>query len=341
MRAVKLKKEDLSQFLSHVRQFGELWGPIRRGDRHILERVEDPSRIDLSAIRTALPFKKLLFPARTPLFRFDEIHMKASLSDIPRRAIFGMHPCDIHGLLIMDEFFNKNYPDPYFIERRKKTAIIGLSCCPDERCFCHATNTDTVNDGFDLFLTDLGGFFLVWVGSSLGDDLVRECPDLMSAEAGTADLKKYIEWRRSRQKSFKMNIDLTGMPDIIELSTNSTIWEQEGEKCLSCGACTIVCPTCPCYNVVDELELGKLQGERYRRWDSCMFREYSMVAGDHNFREARAERLKLRFTHKLQSFVGTFGKPACVGCGRCVGACPVDIDIQTVVKRLQGEEVNV
>ena len=132
---------------------------------------------------------------------------------------------------------------------------------------------------------------------------------------------------------------LTGMPSIMELSWDNPLWEELGEKCLSCGACTIVCPTCPCFNVFDEINLKQTEGRRIRQWDSCMFREYSMVAGGHNFRESRAERLKLRFTHKLQAFVGKFGEPACVGCGRCIDTCPVDIDIRTVGMRLKGEEV--
>jgi sulfhydrogenase subunit beta (sulfur reductase) len=340
MRAVKLKKNDLKGFLMCSGSWGELWAPVKRQDRHILEKVKNLAQLDLSALRTTLPFKKLLFPPQFSMFHFEAKNYAADLSDLPRRMLFGLHPCDIKALLIMDEFFAKEYKDPYYYERRNRTAIIGLSCIPDDKCFCNATNNETVTEGFDLFLTDLGEFFLVWVGSSLGDDIIRECPKLIDIHVGHEDLKKYIQWQKYRSCQFKMNIDLTGMPDIVELSYDSPIWEQEGKKCLSCGACTIVCPTCPCFNVIDETELGKVQGERVRRWDSCMFREYSLVAGGHNFREARSERLKLRFTHKLQAFVGKFGKPACTGCGRCIDTCPVDIDIYTMVKHLQGEEVH-
>ena len=339
MRAVKLKKEKLDIFLTCIGSYGELWGPVRQDGRHVLAKIDLVSQIDLSALRTTLPFKKLLFPPKFSMFRYDEKGYSADLSSFPRRMIFGLHPCDIKALLIMDEFHAKEFRDPYYYERRNRTAIIGLSCIPDEKCFCNLTDNETVTEGFDLFLTDLGDFFLVWVGSSLGDDLVRGCPDLINATVGHDDLNRYISWQKHRSEQFKMDIDLTAMPDIVELSLESPVWEQEGKKCLSCGACTIVCPTCPCFNVSDETELGKAQGERIRQWDSCQFREYSLVAGGHNFREARAERLKLRFVHKLQAFVGKFGKPACTGCGRCIGTCPVDIDIYTMVKHLHGEEV--
>jgi sulfhydrogenase subunit beta (sulfur reductase) len=339
MRAVKLQKDNLKGFLSCIEAWGELWGPVKKGSRFVLEQANDAGRFDLSALRTTLPFKKILFPPKFSMFRYHAEGYSADFTAIPRRVLFGLHPCDIKALTIMDEFFAKEFQDPYYFERRKRTAIIGLSCIPDEKCFCNATDNETVTEGFDLFLTDLGDFYIVWVGSSLGDDLVRECPDLMDSEVGHDDLKKYIAWQKYRSGQFKMGIDLTGMPDIVELSYASKVWAEEGEKCLSCGACTIVCPTCPCYNVQDEGALNKAEGERVRRWDSCMFREYSMVAGGHNFRESRGERLRLRFTHKLQSFVGQFGKPACTGCGRCIGTCPVDIDILTMAKRLQGEEV--
>jgi sulfhydrogenase subunit beta (sulfur reductase) len=341
MRAVKLRKQDLSCFLECVKPFGELWGPVKDGNRHTLNQIQDVNQMDLSAIRTTLPFKKLLSPPQYSMFQYGEKGYEANFEDIPNRVIFGLHPCDIHALLIMDDFHNKYYVDPYYMNRRNRTIIIGFSCIPDEKCFCHATNTDTVEEGFDLFLTDLDEFFLVWVGSSIGDDIVRDCPKIIDESITPKDLKKYIEWREYRNSQYKMDINLTGMPEIIELSDESEIWEEEGEKCLSCGACTIVCPTCPCYNVKDTIDLNKDKGNRIREWDSCLFKEYSMVAGGHNFRESRAQRLKLRFTHKLQSFVGQYGKPACVGCGRCIATCPVDIDIATIVKRLRGEEVKV
>ncbi len=339
MRAVKMKKENLYDFLDSIRTFGKLWGPVKSGKHHALSEIDDFSKIDLKALRTKIPFKKLLVPPRFEMFAFREGKIEDDIEDFPRQVIFGIHPCDIHALLIMDQFFEIHYPDPYYINRRKKTAIIGLSCIPDDKCFCKTTNTNYAERGFDLALTDLEDFFIVWVGSSLGDDMVRECPELMDENITRSDLERYIKWRDYRESQFKLDMDFTGMPSTMELCWNDPLWEELGEKCLSCGSCTVICPTCPCFNVLDEIDLKLQEGRRVRKWDSCMFQEYSMVAGGHNFRESRAERLKLRFTHKLQAFVGKFGEPACVGCGRCIDNCPVDIDIRTVGMRLKGEEV--
>jgi sulfhydrogenase subunit beta (sulfur reductase) len=339
MRAVKMKRENLNDFLKAIEPFGELWGPVKNGEGYSLERIKDFNAIDLTALRTKIPFKKLLFPPKFSMFSFDEKGVTETLDNIPKRVIFGLHPCDLHALMTLDNFFSSNDPDPYYQKRRERTAIIGLSCLPDDKCFCKTTNTHYAEGGFDLALTVLEDKFLVWVGSSLGDDMTRACPELIDENVGHEDLEEYIKWREKRESSFRLEMDFTGMPSIMELCWDNPIWDELGEKCLSCGACTIVCPTCPCFNVIDEINLKRTEGERMRQWDSCMFREYSMVAGNHNFREARAARLKLRFTHKLQAFVGKFGEPACTGCGRCIDTCPVDIDIRTVGMRLKGEEV--
>ncbi|HUS56513.1 MAG TPA: 4Fe-4S dicluster domain-containing protein, partial [Thermoplasmata archaeon] len=259
--------------------------------------------------------------------------------DVPKRILFGIHPCDVHGILIMDKLFLETYKDPYYAERREKTLLLGHSCIPDDKCMCFATDTDFVAEGFDLFFTDLKMFYLVWVGSSRGHDLVRMRPDLFSRDLQKDDILNYTEYRKWKTSQFKAEVDFTGMPDVFELAYDSPVWDELAEKCLSCGQCSMVCPTCNCYNVVDDVELGSIEGTRDRYWDSCMFREYSLVAGGHNFREKRADRLKLWYTHKLQAYIGEFGEPACVGCGRCVSTCPVDINVATVSKALKEQEV--
>jgi len=339
MRVLKMQKENLMVFLESIRGFGELWGVVDKGNRFVFDKLDDLSDYDFKPRKPMIPPKLFMHPPKFSMFRFNEKGYEAELEEITNRVIFGVLPCDIHGLLILDRLFGAEPPDPYYMKRREKTIILGLSCVPGDTCLAKATNTHVVEEGFDLFFSDLDDYYLVWVGSSKGDDLVRVQPDLFEEKLEYKDLEKFIEWKKDRDSCYPVDFDFTAMPDIMELSYNSPVWEKIGEKCLACGSCTMVCPTCNCYDVVDRLALGKFEGIRERHWDSCMYKEYSMVAGGHNFREARSQRLKLWYTHKLQGFIGQFGKPSCVGCGRCVETCPVDINVVTVAKALKGEPV--
>ncbi len=336
MKVLKLQKRNLNSYLESLRVFGEIYGPVRKDEKYIYGQLDDLDKLDLRMLRTILPVKKFLVPPKFNTFSFEGYTYKPELEKIPRRVIFGVHPCEIHGLLILDKFFLERFPDPYYQERRKNTAILGLSCVPDEKCFAKSTGTHFVESGFDLAFNELQDFYLVWVGSSLGDDLVRLRLDLFEEDIKERDLHEYMKWRSWRDSQYKLKLDMTGMPDIMELNYNSPIWKKFGDKDLSCGACSMVCPTCPCYNVRDQLKPVGNSGERQRHWDSCMFKPFAVVAGGHNFRENRAERVKLWYTHKLKAFITEFGKPACVGCGRCIDTCPVDINIKTVVTALKG-----
>lgn len=334
MRTLKLKKGNLSKFLSKVKEEGEFWGPKRKGEVYIYDRIDDLKDLIKKPVTTFLPIKKLFLPPRLKMFQYDGETYKESCDSEKQRIVYGVPSCEIHALLIFDRVFGHIYKDPYYFRQRENTVIIALSCIPCSNCFCQSTGTQVINEGFDLALTELDNFYLVWVGTSKGDDLIRVAPELFDNVVTQDDIQKFIRWRAMKDTKFGETIDFVILPDIMDLNYNSPIWEEFGEKCLSCGACSMVCPTCNCYNVIDEIGLKDSSVDRERYWDSCMFKEYSMVAGGHNFRESKAERLKLWYTHKLKSFTGAFGKPSCVGCGRCVTTCPVDINVLSVVKAL-------
>jgi sulfhydrogenase subunit beta (sulfur reductase) len=132
-------------------------------------------------------------------------------------------------------------------------------------------------------------------------------------------------------------VELSGFAEILEMEYESKVWEDLGERCLSCGACSHVCPTCYCFDVQDEVALGTRAGERVRVWDSCLLKNHALVAGGENFRASRASRVKFRYYHKQRGFVAEYGRPSCVGCGRCIVACPAAIDIVTVIRMLRGQ----
>lgn len=334
MRTLKLKKGNLDTFLAKISELGELWGPRKKGEVYIYDRIDDLKDLIKEPVITFLPIKKLFLPPRFQMLHYDGKIYEEKINQFEQRIVYGVPPCEIHSFLIFDRVFGLTYKDPYYFKRREKTTIIGLSCVPCSSCFCKSTGTHIIDEGFDLAMTDLDDFYIIWVGTSKGDDLIRAAPELFDKNVTQEDIQKFIKWREVRDGEFKESIDFVTMPDLMDLNYNSPIWKEFAEKCLSCGACSMVCPTCNCYDVIDEIELGDNSVNRERYWDSCMFKEYSMVAGGHNFREAKEERLKLWYTHKLKSFTGAYGKPSCVGCGRCVITCPVDINILSVVKAL-------
>lgn len=335
MRVLKLNRSKLIPFLKGLEAFGRVWGPVKDGGGYRYLDA-DPEQFDLKAIRTRIPAKKFIFPPTHPMVSFKDRQWR-EIKETRRNVVFGIHPCGIHALNIYHKFYTRIYRDPYYARWRDSTLIVGLSCIPDEYCFCHETGTHTVSKGFDFFITDLEDFLLVWIGSSRGDELIHQLQGLFES-ATQEDIDRYIDWRKMRDDQFKLDIDLEGMPEIVTFSLKSDIWEKIGNACLGCGACTMVCPTCTCFDTRDEHDLIDRRTTRFRHWYSCLFNEYSMVAGGHNFRETRAERLKLWYTHKLVGFMSEYGRPACVGCGRCLVSCPVDINVYSVVKALTREK---
>lgn len=359
MRILKLQKDDLFQFLEVISREGELWAPVAKPEgpgtelpadsywapmakraKFAFEPIQDFSRIAMETTRTIIPPKKIMVPASFNMFHFTEKGYKEDFSHVTQRILFGVHACDIHGLLILDKLFAQAYPDPYYLESRKKTLILGLSCWPDESCFCRSTNTDIIQEGFDLYFTDLKTYFLVWTGSSRGDDLIRLSPEIFDENLTDKDIQTYIQWQAERQKAFTTEINFNRMPDLMQLKYKAPFWEELGAACLACGQCTMVCPTCNCYDIVDKQYLGGKPGQRIRHWDSCTLPEYSEVAGGENFREHKSQRLKLWYTHKLQAYVSRYGKPSCVGCGRCLVTCPAQINVKSVAAALEGREVD-
>ena len=341
MRIVKLNKKNLFAFLEIISHEADLWAPIRKyRDRHVFSLIEDFSHIDLDYTRTIIPPRKIILPSSLDMFTATEKSYEENLSHVSKKILFGIHPCDIHGLLIMDRFYSQIFDDPYYSQSRATTLILGHSCWPDEYCLCKSTHTHIVEEGYDLFFTDLEDSYLVWIGSSQGDDLIRAKPEFFDENLTDKDIRCFMDWGESRNKAFQTEINFAAMPDLAELKYNHPLWEKLGTACLACGSCTNVCPTCNCYNVTDNPVLNKEISIITRQWDACTLESYSEVAGGENFREKRSDRLKLWYTHKLQAYVSKYGKPACVGCGRCLVTCPVDINVKTVGDALEGKDVD-
>jgi sulfhydrogenase subunit beta (sulfur reductase) len=339
MKILKMPKQNLDFFVSVLPAFGEVYAPVKRGNGFAFDKPSLWSDVQMKYTRTILPPKKLMLPPRETTIAFDPVegfqdHLATASKPI---VLFGVHSYDIFGLNILDRVFAQSkFPDPYYIARRKSTAIIGIDFDPDDKHFAGSMNSDFVDSGFDLFLSDIGNDYLVLVGTSRGDDIVEMSGCLMQTP-DEEDFAAYKKRSKDRRASYKTKLALEDLPEIMEMEYHSEAWEDIGNRCLSCGSCSMVCPTCYCFDINDEVELGSRKGQRIRSWDSCLFKTHALVAGGENFREERSSRIKFRYYHKQRGFVAEYGRPSCIGCGRCVEVCPAEINIISVIETIRGE----
>lgn len=315
---------------------GTVFAPVKQGEKtHSFQKIESIDEVDLGSNRTMIPPKKMFIAPDEVIFTFDKEKEEYIEPKEPseRLVLFGVHSCDIHALNLLAKVFLEEFTDTLYSSRRERTVIVGLSCTPDDFCFCKSTGTSFASEGFELFLHEIGDRYLVRVGSPKGHQLVKDNPDLFIG-AGDEDIQQFKDAENERMNSFNRSLETEGLQDMLDLSYDSPIWKEYGDRCLGCGSCNLVCPRCRCYDVQDYIDLNLTTGERVRRWYSCMLQDHGLVAGGHNFRPNAYERIRNRFNCK-----GSLREdmPNCVGCGRCSYFCPADIDFIEVMKKVRGE----
>jgi len=330
-----IAKDEVPDLVRGIATEYEVIGPQAKGTAFVFAPLKDPADLRLDYDMTILPAKRYILPERETLMRFsveDNEVVEAEL-DAPRRALFGLHPCDVNSLLLMDNvFLDGGDPDPYYKARRENTLIIGVSCMPAPTCFCDAWGTDETHRGFDIFLTDIGDSYYASISSVRGADLVDRFAK--GRDITAEDTAAFQERSAAFKAAFEHEIDTSQLPVLLDAKYDSPIWQEFGEMCLACGACSTVCPTCYCFDVHDELDADQKHGERVRTWDSCQFKDFAGVAHG-NFRDSRASRVRYRYYHKQWGYLSRYEKVLCVGCGRCTRACKADINPPRVVRALQ------
>ena len=340
MRYVKIKEDKIYEFLERLKNYGKLYAPVKISEKfYDRKEIDDVGKIAFDYQRTIMPAKKYFIPPCEEMFEIDmeENEYREKLEEVEPFVIFGMHACEIVALRILDGVYLNEYPDIYYERRRKAGIIIGLSCLPDEYCFCNLRRTDFVDIGFDLFLHELPDGYLARVGSPKGHKIVDENPDIFE-EVRQEDIDAFRAFEEKRQEMFKFKGNFDNIRYILELTMQDKLWDEESEKCLGCGNCTMTCPTCRCYDVQDIPEIGGKKGKRIRFWDSCQFRSHGLVAGGHNFRETKRDRFLNRYICK-NSYFYPLGTSYCVGCGNCTYFCPANIDFQENLMKIRGREV--
>lgn len=295
----------------------------------------DYETTEISAKTYFLPFKEQLSTFHfTPGDWTQEISYR-----IQPRAIIGLHACDINALLKLDEVMAGSFfPSPYYVSRRKNTFIVGIDHMPCKGGFCRSLGTDTVERGFDLFLTDLGDRYFVAIASESGFNTLHKVP---VRDVTHQDTQDYLDVRKRIAAAFGPRLDMEQLPRILDLEFDSEAWKKWGEKCLSCGSCAMVCPTCYCYGVNECVAMDFKSATKIKQLHSCSLVDFAMVAGNHNFRPNGLTRLKYRYYHQLRGFRERSDEPLCVGCGRCGRVCLAGINPPEVIQDLLAEEVTV
>jgi len=235
-------------------------------------------------------------------------------------------------LLIDQVFSGKEYTDVYYVNKRKATTIIGMACDhPLSTCFCSSMKGGPFHrEGSDLLLIDLGEAYLVELLTEKGMTFQKN-KFLKEALAKEINSAKELE-ERATQKT-DGSLPVAGIEKRLDQMMESPFWEGVQEKCIGCRICTYLCPTCHCFDIVDEALTNK--GQRVRNWDSCLSSLYSQETSGHNPRPTNRERTRQRIMHKFNYFPKNFDRIACVGCGRCIIYCPVNFDIRQTIKEIQ------
>lgn len=336
----RILKSRLSELWEAINKNFDLFLPVENGKVVNFEVYEANKNIRLDILKTNSSVKEFVFPQTETYLKFKNSKKKLQLTPVPvegrEYVVFGVRNCDAGSFKIMDNIFLREPIDTYYKAHRERGIIVTLACnTPEETCFCTAFGIDPSEGSAasDVAVWEKGEYLYLETKSEKGEKLLSSVDSLF--EEG--DILELEELKKSIRKKLE-NLPLKNLnPKKItkiqqEIFDMEDFWGDISKKCLACGSCTFVCPTCHCYDVKDYD--GGNEGERYRCWDSCMISDFTRMAHG-NPRTSQLQRVRQRFMHKLVYYPKNHdGLYSCVGCGRCIEKCPVGLNIVKVIKKL-------
>ena len=303
-------------------------GPKRAGTLTLYEPLSKGEELELSELprRSA---KEAFFPVCENVLSFQRTDEGVQVQDVdvcrfPETVLLAVRPCDAAAPGILDAVFSWDYQDEFYLERRNRTTIVGLACTTaDDACFCTAVGyAPDEKRGSDLFLTPLeGGGYQAKALTAKGEQLLTAHASLFS-DAATATPLPLAAPTLAK-------LDLPKIKEWLAGNFESPFWREVAERCVGCGACAFLCPACHCFDLNDEGT--EKSGCRRKSWDACGFGKFTVHASAHNPRDVQAARYRNRIMHKFKYYDDKFGRTLCTGCGRCIRACPVGVDIAAIL----------
>jgi len=328
MSTKTLQTKDLQAFLEAAAAQHRLVAPVRDGDRVDFAVVTDASTVvpTTDYVNPRRSLKSMFFPRTEPILDFDRtdegLQVKTPEIEAPSTLLFGCRPCDASSLAIMDKLYDWDYHDTFWFQRRAATTVVAVSCVrADESCFCTALGGSPCGtEGADLLLTPTGDAYLVEILTEKGQAAIDLAPSLFADGQGDKEAAC-----KDALDALPPALDLDAISEWLKGNFESDLWAHFSWRCLGCGCCTFLCPTCHCFDIVDE---GSYRhGQRRKNWDGCQFGLFTLHASGHNPRSDQAARWRQRLEHKFNYYVQKFDRRSCVGCGRCIRHCPVNMNI--------------
>ncbi|MEJ5349779.1 MAG: 4Fe-4S dicluster domain-containing protein [Desulfosoma sp.] len=338
MLTIYVPKEKMPLLIGRIMDKARVFAPVKEGDTYRFRLLDRPDKADLSYQNTRLSPKELMHPQQEAMFRFSlkkgdpkEGILAEIPKDLGKRVVWGLRPCDAKAFQLVDvNFVTEQYVDPWWRKRRQATVLVGLGCHePCSTCFCTSVGTGPFDrTALDVLMTELPEGYLLEAVTESGQDLLADIEEGRPADEDIRAQAASIAQEAERSLPRLLSPEPLRDKPMTELF-QASFWEEVQFACINCGTCTFLCPTCWCFDIQDEVY--QHEGVRLRLWDACMFPLFTLHGSGHNPRNQKLQRVRQRFMHKFKYYVDKYGNgPACVGCGRCVQYCPVNIDIRRV-----------
>ncbi|MFH1721030.1 MAG: 4Fe-4S dicluster domain-containing protein [Candidatus Altiarchaeota archaeon] len=334
-----LSAKDLEKFVDELAKGKVLFGPVEEEGATFFKKVRGLSEITIPEVNTTSPAKESRLPRDTPLMKlvWEDNNIKPKdPKEFSERVFFGVRPCDAAQNQLLDAVFLDEPVDDFYQKQKEKLLTIALACDnPGYYCFCDKVGIGPHSRlGADIYLVKINDSYLVEGVNEKGEKSLENVKKLLKkATEKDMDLEKSNE--KSALKKFTQNplID-KDLPKKMLDKWDHPIWEENGAKCIGCGICTFLCPTCYCFELADDFnELADI-GERIRCWDACTMPSFTKMAGGHNPRDTQTKRLRQRIQHKFNYIPERYGFFGCTGCGRCTQKCPVDVNLVEILEEV-------